>query len=310
LRDACDGEDRDEGAREVRVTVVGATGFLGSHVVRALRERGDEVVAVSRRDVVVPGATDVRWEPLREPLPELAHRDVDAIVNLAGAPIAPGRWTLAQRERILDSRVDATRGVAAVLGDGGPGVLVNGSAAGRYGATEEAVDEGGPPGTDFLAGVCEAWEHEALQAVDRARVVVLRSGIVLARDGGAFPTLVRLARVGLLGAVGTGQQWVPWVHVDDELATVLRALDDATLSGPVNVVAPSPVRQVDLARALRRALRRPAAPPAPAALVRAALGGSSSLLLDGQHVVPGVLTAMGFRFAFPTLEPALRDLVR
>lgn len=293
----------------MRTAVVGATGLLGSHLVVALRDRGDEVLALSRRSTSVAGLPTLRWDPARDPLPSLAREGVDAIVNLAGAPIAAGRWGTAQREEIRSSRVAATRAVVAALGGEGPCVLVNASAVGFYGDTEATVDEHSPAGSDFLAGVCVEWERAATAGADRARVVIVRSGVVLARDGGALPPIVRAAKLGVLGAMGTGRQWVPWIHIDDEVGALLHCLDRADLEGPVNLVAPQPERQADFARTLRRAVHRPPTVPAPAFLVRAAMGPASALLLGGQRVVPAVLDASGFVFGHPALDGAVAALL-
>lgn len=293
----------------MRVSVVGATGLLGTRLVAALRARGDEVVPLSRRATEVAGVATLRWDPRVDPLPAAARDGVDAIVNLAGEPLAAIRWTDARRARILESRVAATSGVAAAIGDGGPTVLVSGSAVGYYGSCDEPVDEHAVAGTDFLARVCVAWEAAARTASERGRVVLARTGIVLAREGGAFPPLLRVARLGALGTIGSGRQWVPWIHVEDHVAALLHSLEDERVEGPVNLVAPSPVRQSDLARAIRRALHRPPTLPAPAFLVRAALGEASELLLIGQPVVPSVLERTGFVFAHPSIDGAVALLL-
>jgi uncharacterized protein len=293
----------------MRVAVVGATGLLGSHLVAALRARGDEVVALSRRSTDAAGVATTPWDPASEPFPAAVRAGVDAIVNLAGAPLAPGRWSAERRARILDSRVAATRGVVAALAPGGPRVLVNASAVGYYGEAEAPVDERAPSGSDFLAEVCVRWEREAAIASDRARVVLARTGLVLSGDGGVLPLFARVARLGVLGTLGSGRQWVSWIHVDDEIAALLRCLDDEVLAGPVNLVAPNPVRQSELARAIRQAVHRPATVPVPSFLVRAALGEAASLVLSGQRVVPSVLVASGFHFTHPSLDGALGALL-
>jgi len=279
------------------------------HLVGALQDRGDEVVALSRRPTRVAEIETVAWEPGHTILPTAARDGVDAIVNLAGAPIGTGRWSAAQREQIRTSRLTSTRGVVAALGGTGPGVLVNASAVGYYGDTESAVDEDAPSGTDFLATLCVEWEREAMAGGDRARVVMARSGVVLARDGGAFAPILRVAKLGLLGTMGTGRQWVPWIHIDDEVGALLHCLDQPELSGPVNLVAPGPERQGDFARVVRRAVHRPSTLPAPSFLLRTALGPAAALVLSGQRVVPAVLEASGFEFAHPTLEGAVVALL-
>ncbi len=293
----------------MRVAVVGATGLLGTHLLVALGARGDGVVALSRRSTEAAGVATTRWDPERESLPAAACDGVDAIVNLAGEPLSVGRRSAARRARILDSRVAATRGVVAALGGDGPRVLVNASAVGFYGESEAPLDEDAPPGDDFLADVCVRWEREATSAGDRARVVLARTGVVLSGAGGALPPLLKVARFGALGSMGSGQQWVPWIHIDDEIAGLLHCLDHE-VAGPVNLVAPNPVRQAELAGAIRRAVHRPPTLPAPAFLIRAALGESASLVLSGQQVVPSVLVASGFHFEHPSLGEALDALLR
>jgi uncharacterized protein len=293
----------------MRVAVVGATGLLGTHLVGALQGRGDQVVALSRRSTEVAGVATTLWDPARAPLPEIARDGVDAIVNLAGEPLAVGRWSASRRARIVDSRMAATRGVVAALGDPGSTVLLNASAVGIYGETEAPVDEQSPPGEGFLASVCVQWEREATSAGDRARVVLARLGVVLSRDGGVLPPLLRVARLGMLGTMGSGRQWVPWVHIDDVVAALLHCLDREGICGPVNVVAPHTVRQAALAHAIRLAVHRPPTLPAPSFLVRAALGESASLVLSGQQVVPSVLAASEFHFVHGSLDEALGSLL-
>lgn len=290
-----------------RVAVVGASGLVGRHLVATLQGLGHRVVAVGRGGGAVAGAPGRAWDATT-PFPPDLREGLDAIVNLAGAPIGPGRWTTARRREILESRVTTTARYAEALGPGGPGALLNASAVGFYGPTGDAlVDEASPRGEDFLASVCTRWEGAASDA--NGRVVLLRSGLVLARDGGVLPPLRRAAGLGLLGRVGTGRQWVPFIHLDDEVRAIVHCLDHEAIAGPVNLVAPAPVRQRVLARAIARALRRPSVVPLPAAAVRLALGEASTLVLDGQRAVPGVLQATGYAFAMPRLEPAIADLL-
>jgi len=293
-----------------RVAVVGATGLIGGAVARALVARGDEVVAVSRRGASgVAGARDVRWDPAEGPPPPDALTGVAAVVNMAGAPIAGGPWTAARRRAIHDSRVVTTRMLAGRMGGDGPGVLVNGSAVGRYGGdTGDAVlDEDAPAADDFLGSTCAAWERATGPAHDRgARVVLVRTGLVLDGAAGILPRLALVSRMFVGGPVGGGRQWMPWIHVDDEVALVLRAVDDAGLEGPMNACAPQPVRQRDFMAELGRVLGRPARLPLPAFVVRAALGEMAVLLLGGQRAVPAVALAHGHHFLRPDLGDALR----
>ncbi len=291
-----------------RIAIVGATGLIGRHLVAAATARGDEVITLSRAPRADASGHAVRWDPASEPFPDAVRLAVDAIVNLAGEPIGPRRWTPERRARILSSRLAATSGAAAVIGDG-PTVLLNASAVGIYGPGDDAVDESSPAGPDFLAGVCTQWEHAAMAASARGRVAVLRTGVVLARDGGAFPLLVRAARAGVLGRLGDGRQWVPWIHVDDEVRAILHCLDHDQVAGPVNLVAPSPVRQRELARTLARAVDRPSVLPLPGIALRAVLGDAASLVLEGQAVRPGVLLDTGFEHRFARLDDAVAPLL-
>jgi hypothetical protein len=294
----------------VRVAVVGATGLIGRRLVAALTRRGDEAVAVSRRGAAVDGAESVRWNPAEGPPPAAALEGVDAVVNLAGAPIAGGRWTRARKRAIRASRVETTRLLVDALGPGGPGTLVNASAVGYYGPRDDTVEESAPPGDDFLARTAVAWEGEALRARERGvRVILLRSGIVLAREGGALPRLALLTRLFLGGPLGGGRQWMPWIHIDDEVGLILFALDHEQVAGPLNAAAPAPVRQRDLARALGRVLHRPAVVPAPALAVRLAMGEMATVALDGQRAVPAAALGAGYAFRFEEVEAALRELL-
>ncbi len=294
----------------MRVAVVGASGLIGGAVARALLARGDEVIAVSRSGAAgVPGARDVRWDPAEgPPAPDVTA--VDGVVNLAGTPIGSRRWTAARRRAIHDSRVTTTRALAErVGGEGGAAVLVNGSAVGYYGpAGDDGLDESAPAGTDFLGDVAAAWERATEPASARgARVVLVRTGLVLAAEGGILPVLARLSRLGIGGPVGGGRQWVPWIHIDDEVAVILRALDDSDLAGPVNAAAPGAVRQREFMATLGRVFGRPAIVPTPAFAVRAAMGEMATLVLDGQRAVPAVLTGAGHAFIHPEFEEALRS---
>jgi uncharacterized protein (TIGR01777 family) len=293
----------------VKVAVVGATGLIGRRLVAALAARGDAVLAVSRRGAPVDHASAVAWDPAWGPPPRAMLDGVDAVVNLAGAPIGGGRWTAARKRAIRESRVETTRQLAEALGGGdGPRVLVNASGVDFYRPSEQPTDEGGPPGRGFLAEVCVAWEREALRAESRGvRVVVARTGMVLAPEGGALPLLARVTRLGLMGPLAGGRQWVSWIHIDDHVRLLALAVDRDDLAGPVNSVAPRPVRQREMARALGRVMGRPALIPAPGIAVRLALGEMADLLVDGHRILPARALRAGFAFRFDALEPALAD---
>lgn len=296
----------------MHVFVTGATGLIGRTLCEALVQRGDEVTALSRR----PGAARPAGVRLVEGDPSVAGRwlealaGADAVVHLAGEPVAGGRWTAARKARIVASRLDSTRLVAGAVSAGGPRVLVQGSATGFYGDRgDEPLDEAAAPGHGFLADLSVRWEAAAAPAAARARVVFIRTGLVLARQGGALPALARPFRLFAGGPLGGGLGWQPWIHLADELGLLLLALDDARASGPLNAVAPAPVRQAELARTLARLLRRPNLFPVPALALRLAVGEMAEVLLASQRVVPGVAQSLGYRFRFTSLEPALRDLL-
>ncbi len=296
----------------MRVAVVGATGMIGRAVSRALAARGDEVVAVSRSGAAgVEGAEDVRWDPAEGPPPERAVAGADAMVNLAGAPIEGKRWTAARKREIHESRVLTTRLIVNALArEGSPGALVNGSAVGYYGPRDAEVDETAGPGADFLAATCTAWEREALRAQDGgARVVCVRTGIVLDADGGALPKLALPVKAFAGGPIGGGRQWVPWIHIADEVGLILLALDRDDVAGPLNAAAPDPVRQGDFVKALGRVLGRPTVVPTPAVALRLAMGEMATLALDGQRAVPRAALRAGYAFRFTEPEAALRDLL-
>jgi uncharacterized protein (TIGR01777 family) len=286
--------------------------LIGRRLCAALLARGDAVVALSRRaGAGIPGAEDARWDPDDGAPPSGALDGADAVVNLAGAPMDE-RWTAERKRAIRQSRVLSTRLVAEALArEGAPGVLVNASGVGFYGPRgDEEIDETVGPGSDFLAATCVAWEREASRAAAAgARVAMLRFGIVLSADGGALPRLAFPVRLFVGGPVGGGRQWLPWIHIDDAIGLILHALDHPEPSGPVNAVAPNPVRQRDFASALGHVLGRPSLLPTPALAVRLAVGEMSTLILDGQRAVPRAALAAGYRFRYTELEPALRDLL-
>jgi uncharacterized protein (TIGR01777 family) len=301
----------------MQITVAGATGLIGRALITALRNRGDELIVLSRDPGRVPewmsGVTVLGWRPVLERPPAEALEGVDAVVNLAGAPIFPGRWTESRMRTIRESRVAGNRNLAEAIAelDRPPRTSVVGSAVGYYGSRgEEELVEEAPPGSDFLAGVCRDLEEEA-QAATRAgvRVVRLRTGIVMAPSGGALEQILPLFRAGLGGRLGSGRQWFSWIHISDMVRVILRALDDDGIEGPVNATAPHPVRNVEFAKALGKALRRPAIMWVPASLLRVALGKTASVILSSQRVVPVKLSRAGHEFDFGDIQRALVDCV-
>jgi len=295
----------------VKVAIVGSNGLIGAALARALVARGDSVVALSRSGAAgIGGALDMRWDPVEGPPPAAALEGADAVVNLAGVPIGGKRWTADRKREIRESRTLTTRLlVDALAQEGAPPVLVNGSAVGYYGTTEETVDETSPAGSDFLAETCVAWEREALRAADHGvRVVLVRTGIVLAREGGALSQMALPVRLFAGGPIGGGRQWIPWIHIDDEVGLLLLALDRADLSGPLNASAPEPARQRDFVKALGSALGRPSILPTPAFPLRLAMGEMATLALEGQRAVPAVALAAGYAYAHPEIEAAMRAI--
>ncbi|UCE86111.1 MAG: TIGR01777 family oxidoreductase [Deltaproteobacteria bacterium] len=297
-----------------RVLVTGATGLIGVRLVRALRDEGYAPQCLSR-DVaraaqrLPEGAEAVAWNGRTPPRGALAG--TAAVVHLAGEPVFAGRLTARRRAAIRDSRIVSTRQLVQSMGElpaaERPGAFLCASAVGYYGSRgDEILDEASPPGTGFLAEVCVDWEAEAARATAAGvRTCSLRIGIVLAREGGALPKMALPVRLGLGGPLGDGRQWVPWIHVDDLVALMLTVVRDARADGVVNAVAPEPVRNLELTRAIARVLRRPALLRAPAFAVRAALGELAEELLGSRRVLPKRASELGFRFRHPTLETAL-----
>ncbi|MCC6898825.1 MAG: TIGR01777 family oxidoreductase [Polyangiaceae bacterium] len=290
------------------VLVTGGTGFIGSELVRALSASGAAVTVLVRSPTAVFGE-GVRVVPWGELSSAVAGQD--ALVNLAGEQAVGVRWTDGAKQRISSSRVDTTQQLVAAMAAARPrpGVLVNASAVGYYGACpgDQAVDESSGPGSDFLAEVCQAWEAAALAAGELGvRVVLARLGVVFDRGGGALEEMAKPFRMFAGGPIGTGEQVVSWVHRADAVGILRRCIEDDSLSGPVNVVAPEAVPQAELARAIGRVLGRPAWLRAPAFALRARFGEGADPLLTGQRVVPAKLRAAGYVWQHPDLEAALR----
>jgi uncharacterized protein len=309
----------------MRVTVTGATGLIGTTLLAELRARGAEVTVLSRDPERARAALDlhtVGWDPLSEPAPVAALRGRDAVVHLAGENVAQ-RWTERAQRAIRASRVLGTRhlvdGLRAAGADDGearpgdgsgagvPGILIGGSAIGYYGAHgEEPLDEEAPPGNDFLARVCAAWETETQAAAELGiRTVLVRTGVVLDRRGGALAKMLPPFRLGVGGAVAGGRQYVSWIHPNDLVGIVLAALTDERWSGAVNATAPEPVTNRDLARGLGRALHRPALLPVPAAALRALYGEMARIVTTGARVMPAKALMLGYDFRYPHLDEAL-----
>jgi uncharacterized protein len=303
----------------MRVVITGATGTIGAALSSALNARGDVVVALSRdadrgRRVLGANAEVYAWpDPLGTPAPVDALRGADAVVHLLGEPVSQ-RWTDASKRRIRESRVLATRHLVTALNglsDGErPNVLVSQSATGYYGPHgDEPLDENAPAGSDFLAEVVVAWEYEARQAEAKLRVSLTRTGVVLSPDGGALAKMLPFFKLGIGGPVAGGRQYVPWVHLDDVVGALLYAVDNAAASGPINVTAPNPATNAQLSTALGRVLHRPAVLPVPGFAVKLLYGEMAEIVTTGQRARPAKLQQLGYRFAHPELEEALRDVL-
>jgi uncharacterized protein (TIGR01777 family) len=295
-----------------RIVLTGATGFIGSHLVRALAERGEDVRVLTRSPRA--GTNDIRYTPTERGDWYREVDGADVLIHLAGERVVGGRWTESMRKRILSSRIDSTRCLVEAMSEAKrkPSVFVCASAVGYYGPRpeEDPADESAPPGSDFLAEVCVAWEKAALEAATLGiRVVRARFGIVLGPDGGPLPAMVTPFRMFVGGPIGDGSQMVAWVHIDDAVGIVLDAIDDAGRSGAVNVVAPRSVSNAELSRAIGKALDKPSWVRMPAFVLKAALGDASSAILTGQAVVPRVMQDAGYVWRHPALEPALVELL-
>ncbi len=298
-----------------RVTVTGATGLIGRELVARLAGRGDSVVALSRdaataRSIFGDRVEAVGWEqPTVAPPPAAALLDSDAVIHLLGEPIAQ-RWTHTAKERIRSSRILATRqlvtGLQALEAGRRPKLLISQSATGYYGPRDdEPLDESAAPGTDFLADIVVGWEHEAIAAEPLMRVVRTRTGVVLSSVGGALAVMLPFFKAGLGGPVAGGRQAVPWIHLEDEVGSLLHCLDHETVSGPVNLVAPGVVTNREFSKALGRALHRPAVLPVPGLAVKLMYGEMASVVTTGQHAVPARLQATGYAFTHSEIDDAL-----
>jgi len=293
-----------------RIAITGSSGLIGTPLVAALRERGDEVVRLVRR--APRSADEAQWDPTSRTLDPRTLDGIDAVVHLAGAGVGDKRWTPEYKREILASRVDSTHAVAgAVAAADHPVRFVSGSAVGFYGDRgDEELTEASSPGNDFLSDVVIAWEAATQPAVDAgASVVLLRTGIVMAPQGGAMKPMLRLARLGLGGALGSGRQFMPWITLPDEVGAILHLVDHPEITGPVNLTASQPARQKDIAKALGAALHRPAVLPAPSFAMRAVLGEFAMEVLGGQRIVGDALRDSGYQLEHGDLETAVRWLV-
>lgn len=298
----------------MKVVITGASGLIGTALVRSLTGDGHDVVRLVRRP---PRAADeVQWDPAARRLDPAAMSGADAVVNLAGAGIGDRRWSEDYKRLVLDSRIDATTTVATTVAGlpeaTRPRVLLSASAVGYYGDTkDEPVDESGPQGEGFLADVVAQWERATAPAADAGvRVVTTRSGIVLAADGGALGKVLPLFKLGLGGRLGSGRQWFSWIALADEIAALRFLLTRDDIAGAVNLTAPEPVRNRDYTKAIARAVHRPALAVVPPIALRAAFGGfADEGVLVSQRVLPNRLEDAGFAFTYADVDAALAAIV-
>jgi uncharacterized protein (TIGR01777 family) len=299
------------------IVITGGTGFIGRALCTSLLQRGDHVTVLTRRPAssqgLGPAQTVVEWDGCQTGVWEQSLEGADAVINLAGAPIADARWTDARKRNLTDSRVLTTRLLVAAMSrrSSKPRTLISASGIGYYGASDDRVlDEGTGRGQGFLADLCLEWEAEALRAAEfGTRVVLLRTGMVLEQDGGALPRMLLPFRLFAGGPIMPGTQWISWIHRRDHIGLIEWALGTATVSGPINAVAPEPVKMKMFCEILGRVLHRPSWLPVPSVAMNILLGELGTLMTTGQRVIPAKAIAGGYRFQYPTLEPALRAIL-
>jgi len=301
----------------MRILLTGATGFIGTPLCNRLADAGHELVVLSRNAAAaketLPIASETfEWPEMTALPPAEAFEGVEAVIHLAGESVS-GRWDEVKKRRVRDSRVNGTRSLVSVVEklDQKPNLLISASAIGYYGDRgDDVLPEDVPPGDDFFAEVCSAWEREAQRAREFGlRVVNPRIGIVLGPDGGALGQMLPMAKLGLNGPLGSGQQWWAWVHRDDVIGLIVHALNTQELEGPVNATAPNPLRQAEFAKVLGKILHRPAFLPVPAFALKLMLGEFSNELLSSKRTLSKKAQDAGYSFKFPELEEALREVL-
>lgn len=293
----------------MKVVLTGASGLLGPALAASLRSDGHDVVRLVRRD---PAAADeARWDPAAGTVDAAALDGADAVIHLAGVGVGDKPWTPAHKRAVMDSRVQGTTTIARAVAEHGVSTLLSMAGIGYYGNPGDAVcDEESPRGSSYLADVVAAWEASTEPAVAAgARVVTLRTALVVTGTGGAFGRLLLLVRLGLGGRIGSGRQWWSWIALDDYVRAVRFLLDHDELSGPVNLSAPQPLTNAELTSTMGRVLHRPTVLPVPGFAIRIPFGDFGADLVGGQRVVPRRLLDAGFEFAHPAFEPALREML-
>lgn len=292
------------------IVLAGGSGFLGRKLARLLESEGHKTIILTRQ--ASGSASVLRWQPDGNAGDLPRHFEgVDAVVNLAGEGIADKRWTSARKDALRSSRILSTRTLVNAIKECArpPRVFVSGSGIGYYGPHgDEPLTESAPPGQDFLARLCVEWEEEARKAESSTRVAIVRTGLALDRDGGALKKMLLPFKLGLGATIGSGEQYMPWIHAADWAAMVVWLIKNDRAGGAFNVTAPQPVTNREFTRTLGRVLHRPTIFNAPAFVLHAALGELASALLTGQRALPALAEQLGFRFSHPALEPALESM--
>ena len=301
----------------MHIAITGASGLIGRALIGLLEKEGHAITAFSRRPEIhkaqFPQARWVLWNPNDTVGMARVLKEADAVVNLMGENIASGRWTKKRKKALYESRVANGKALASALraAEPRPAVLIQASAVGYYGAHgDEPVDENTPPGNDFLARLCVDWEAStALVEKLGTRRAIIRTGIVLSTQGGALPRLMLPIKLGVGGPLGSGKQWMPWIHIADEVKAIAFLIANENASGPFNLTAPQPVTNAEFTKTLARKLHRPAFMKVPGAALKMLLGEMAEMLLTGQRALPSRLLELGYKFSYPTLETALDDLL-
>ena len=305
----------------MKVAITGASGFVGSRLVEKLHTEGNQVVVLTRNlaaaqkvfpDSSFPNVEVIAYTPTQSGSWQQAIASCDGVVNLAGEPIADGRWTAERKQEILNSRKLGTQKIveAIALANPKPKVLVNASAIGYYGTSETATfDEASKPGEDFLAQVCLDWEAEAQKVTQLGvRLVILRLGIVLGM-GGAIAKMITPFKLFAGGPIGSGRQWFSWIHREDLVNLIIQALTRSDIEGVLNATAPNPVRMTELADTMGQVMKRPSWLPVPGLALEALLGDGAMVVLEGQQVIPKRTLASGFNYQYPTVKQALKEIL-
>jgi uncharacterized protein (TIGR01777 family) len=304
----------------MKLVVAGGTGFIGARLCNQLDRQGHSLSLLTRSVSAAdsPNNTTILWQPgspgAWEHILEEALENADGVINLAGEPIAGKRWIAAQKRRLRSSRIDTTRALVTAIGKTKkkPAFLLNASAVGYYGPQgDEIITEESGPGGDFLAGLCSDWEEEAKRAESYGvKVIRLRTGIVLGKGGGALAKMVPPFKLFIGGPLGSGKQWMPWIHVEDEIGMIQLLMENSNARGAVNACAPNPVTMKEFCRTLGSVLNRPCWAPVPAFALRLLLGEMAEMLVTGQRAVPAAAERLGYRFRHPELREALENILR